>query len=158
MPASTEETKNPDNFGRKNYSQWESLMYGGLAGLVAPLSNYAVPAFNGHARIALATFDLPFICIYVLIGGIVAMFLSDGDRKQVFAYGVAAPFLVLSIINKVKADEQVVETQRAQSNVQILQRVNEDQSRNAAESLANPPVELGAEAEQAVQSADFPTL
>lgn len=149
--------QNPPRTSRTNQelSLLQSFGAGAAAGTLGPLSNSAVSAFNGSSDVTLASIPWVQVLLFAVIGGIVSAFMSDGMKKHVFSYGIAAPFLVLNFINNKQAADS---DKKAASVTQAVSAVKTTTQNNQAATVENSPPPLGAEAEQATIASDLPAL
>jgi len=140
----------------QNLTPLQSIAVGAIAGAIAPLSNAAVIAYNRTpTKMQLADIDWLLMIVCAVIGAVVAACLANGTKKQVFSYGVSAPFIVVSIYNSmaaVKSETKVTEV------TQAVTEVRTTNNNNKAATVENSPPPLGAEAEQATLTSDIPAI
>ena len=127
-----------------------AVIAGAVAGCLAPLTTVAVAAFNKKSNLDFSDIPWELMCVFALIGAVVVFFLAERNRRHVFTYAIAAPFMVLGIIKT--HDANVAETE----NKEKKKEIDEQAADMRAQEKVLIPAYMDAlrQAEQAVANAE----
>lgn len=127
-----------------------AVIAGAVAGCLAPLTTVAVTAFNRNSNMVFSDIPWVLMLVFAVIGAVVVFFLAERNRRHVFTYAIAAPFLVLAIIRTHDAEAARTEVEAQGKVIQTGEETN-----NVLNSLAN---DLRKQAQEQKEAAEKATL